>query len=159
MEMMNVCPVVVISHRPGTLAEIKWEPSQCPAAWPLHHLPPKPPPPMANKGTMGRGETAEKTRRTRVQPLNTDVTVKGPENLRSLLEWYICLAASGSVHTQRGNAHIYAEANIDTCGQAYIDYKLCWSTRTHTYGNINTLSESAVCSCTRLHAEWWLFLR
>lgn len=41
---------------------------------------------MAGKGTEGRGETAEKTRRTRVQPLNTGVTVKGLRNLRSLLE-------------------------------------------------------------------------
>lgn len=45
-----------------------------------------PPPPMANKGVEGRGETAEKTRHTRVRPLNTGVTVEGPENLRSLLE-------------------------------------------------------------------------
>lgn len=48
--------------------------------------PPMPPPPMANKGAEGRGETAEKTRHTRVRPLNTGVTVEGPENLRSLLE-------------------------------------------------------------------------
>ncbi|KAK5867106.1 hypothetical protein PBY51_011625 [Eleginops maclovinus] len=85
MEMMNVCPVVVISHRPRALAEIKWEPSHRPAAWPLRHLPPKPLPPMAGKGTEGHEETAEKTRHTRVQPLNTGLTV-GPENLRSLLE-------------------------------------------------------------------------
>lgn len=41
-----------------------------------HTTSPNPLPPMAGKGTEGRGETAEKTRHTRVQPLNTDVTVK-----------------------------------------------------------------------------------
>lgn len=75
--------------------------------------PPKTPPPMAGKGTEGHGGTAEKTRHTGVQPLNPGVTVKG---LRSLLEWYIRLAAPRSVqpmHPSEGNAHIYTDATTD----------------------------------------------
>lgn len=133
--MMNVCPVVVISHRPWSLAEIKWKPSQRPAAWPLHHLPQKTPPPMAGKGTEGHGGTAEKTRHTGVQPLNPGVTVKG---LRSLLEWYICLAAPRSVqpmHPSEGNAHIYTDAATDigvwTCKPELQQAYLLLNTFTH----------------------------
>lgn len=132
---MNVCPVVVISHRSRSLAEIKWKPSQRPAAWPLHHLPQKTTPPTAGKGTEGHGGTAEKTRHTGVQPLNPDVTVKG---LRSLLEWYICRSAPRSVqpmHPSEGNAHIYTDATTDmgVCGHINLsDNRLiCSSTHSH----------------------------
>lgn len=113
--------------------------SQRPAAWPLHHHhPPKPLPPMAGKGTEGRGETAEKTRHTRVRPLNANVTVKGPENLRSLLEWYICLAVPGSVRLpciHEEGMHTFILELTLTMACRYIDtgyYRLNWSTHTLT---------------------------
>lgn len=76
-----------------------------------HTTSPNPLPPMAGKGTEGHGETAEKTRHTRVQPLNTDVTVKALEDLRSLLKWYICLAApwecAACAYTRKECTHLY----------------------------------------------------
>lgn len=63
--------------------------------------PKTPLPPMAGKGTGGHGETAEKTRHTRVRPLNTGVTVKWPENHLSLRMIYLLGWARGApVHTR-----------------------------------------------------------
>ncbi|KAK5901946.1 hypothetical protein CesoFtcFv8_007255 [Champsocephalus esox] len=83
MEKINGCPVVVISHRSRALAEIKWGPSQHPAA---RHLPPKPLPPMAARALRAAERQLRKPDTLEWWPLNTSVTVKGPENLRSLLE-------------------------------------------------------------------------
>lgn len=116
----------------------------------LKTAPPKPQPPMAGKGTEGRGETAEKTRHTWVQPLNTGVTVKGAwkSALSPGMIYMPCCPWECAVpmHKWRGNAHISAEANTDT-GVQTSRHTLLLAKLVHTYNNINTLSESAVCSC------------
>ncbi|KAK9516433.1 hypothetical protein VZT92_024363 [Zoarces viviparus] len=72
--------------------------------------PPEPLPPMAGQGTEGRGETAEKTRHTRGQPLNTGVTVKGPENLPSswndIYAWLPLGACGSYAHMKRECTHL-----------------------------------------------------
>lgn len=112
-DMTNACPVVVIPQRPRALAEIKWEPGQLPEDLTLTTSP-NPLPPMAGKGTEGRRETAEKTRHTRAQPLNTDVTVKALCALSSsdIYAW-LPLESVQLVHTPGRNAHIYTVAKTD----------------------------------------------
>ncbi|TNN62715.1 hypothetical protein EYF80_027057 [Liparis tanakae] len=61
MTMMNVCPVVVISHRPGGLS-LRSNGSPRPvSSSPDTTSPQKHRPPTGGEGTEGRGATAEKT--------------------------------------------------------------------------------------------------
>lgn len=88
MRWKNVCPVVAVRQRAKSSSWDQigvWPVTGNLGPWQRPYFPLPLPPHMADKGTRGRGRTAEKTRHTRTQPLNTDVIVE--ESWR-LLKWY-----------------------------------------------------------------------